>query len=153
MFKKLYKSVDSKITPSESLIKDTKEKLYKEINSKKVTNINFYKYATLAACFVIFIGVLSVNMNKFTMSNNSLNIFDTSESINNSAGNFENNKIEPDVSGNNHFNSAGSSVSENPFHANFDSVASTAVTRSDSFIYKIIEFFTNIIQWFRELLF
>ena len=155
MLKKLYRSVDSKITPSESLIKDTKEKLYKEINSKKVTNINFYKYATLAACFVIFIGVLSVNMSKVVMSDNSLNSVVINESINNSSGSFENNKVESDK---NSFDSINTGISGNPFNASFNSAVSTGnsatvVTRSDSFIYKVIGFFSNIIQWFRELLF
>jgi len=137
MFKKLYLAVDSKVEPNLDLINNTKNKMYEELKKRnKVRTMNFYKYASIAACLVIFIGVLSVNqkINQPIQESNSF---------------MESTNIKPSV------NNSGSTG--NPFNSAFDSTTSAAtsssVLKSESFFDKIIDFFTSIIQWFKELLF
>lgn len=61
MFEKIYLSVDSKVVPNEELLEKTKEKMKLEMeNAKTKDNINFYKYVTMAACIVLFIGVIGI---------------------------------------------------------------------------------------------
>jgi hypothetical protein len=141
MFKKLYLEVDSKVEPNLELINNTKKKMHEELkNRNKVRTMNFYKYASIAACLVIFMGVLSVNQKinaplyESDSFNESLDTYPNKPSTNNSG------------------------ISGNPFNTTFDSaMSSTASTsvevKSDSFVDKIIDFFENIIQWFKELLF
>ncbi|MBE5812715.1 MAG: hypothetical protein E7314_03585 [Clostridiales bacterium] len=139
MFEKVYKKVDSKVQPSLELINETKQKMYKEINnSNKIVHMNFYKYATIAACLIIFIGVLAPNMSKDLVVNES---FDINESVNDSYKEITENNF-----AGNPFNSALDSVMTS------DSVTSATVSRNSIFD-SISEFFENIIQWFKELLF
>lgn len=137
MFEQMYKKVDEKIEPSLDLINKTKLKMKEELNnSNKVVHINFYKYATIAACLVIFIGVLSMNTSQEM-------VMDQAPSINESYNeSIENN----------------SSVTNNPFTSgNFNSAqtadSAISITKTNSILYNIVEFFANIIQWFKELLF
>lgn len=139
MFEKLYKTVDSQIQPSLDLINETKSKMKEELNnSNKVVNMNFYKYGTIAACLIIFIGALTVNTSK--------NIFvDEESSINETVQDSYRGTTSGNISGN-PFNTALDSVSTS------DSVSELVSARS-SFFDVIVEFFESIIQWFKELLF
>jgi hypothetical protein len=141
MFENLYKSVDSKVQPSLKLINETKQMMKSE---NKVVRVNFYKYGALAACLVIFIGVLSVNTQKnITMDEASSMI--ESPSINETSN--DSYKETPNIS-------AGG----NPFSSAFDSAttsgtASSVATSKNSILSNIAEFFIAIAQWFKELLF
>jgi len=139
MFETLYKSVDSKVQPSAELINKTKLKIKDELNNKnKVVHVNFYKYATIAACLVIFIGVLAVNTTKNIVIEDSSSI---NETINDS------------------YKGANITTNGNPFNSGrFDSAMSSGAaisitTSSNSILNNISEFFENILQWFKELLF
>ena len=142
MFEKLYKTVDSQVQASEELINKTKIKMKEEIkNSNKVVHINFYKYGTLSAFLVIFIGVLAANNIKEISLNEPPII---SESANDSYKEPLDTNI---------------SVNSNPFNGSmFDSAMSAnshenSIGTRNSFLDNIVGFFINIIQWFKELLF
>ena len=62
MFKNLYRKVDSKVEPDLKLINDTKAKMRSELKQSKMINFSFYKYATVAACFILVIGLCSVRI-------------------------------------------------------------------------------------------
>ena len=137
MFKKLYTSVTENIKPDDNLVSYTKQLMYNELKSKP--KINFYKYASIAACFVIFIGALSLNIK----TTNSM------ESIVNSSEQIE---ISDDIVIK---ENQSSNISDNLFNANFSDTnfGVASVENNNSFFSKIISFITNIIQWFKELLF
>ena len=137
MFEQMYKKVDEKIEPSLDLINKTKLKMKEELNnSNKVVHINFYKYATIAACLMIFIGVLSINTSQDMLMEQVPSI---NESYNET---FENDSIARDE----YFSS------EN--FASTDTVnTAVAIPKTNSVLYEIAEFFISIIQWFKELLF
>lgn len=139
MFESLYKSVDLDVQPSLELINKTKQKMKEEINnSNKVVQLNFYKYGALAACLVIFIGVLSVNTSKDIAMNEAPII---NETVNDSYQG----SIEIDM-GNNRFDS--------PFNSAMSSNSTTGTQVSrNSILDNIVEFFIGITQWFKELLF
>ena len=140
MFEKVYLAVDSKIEPDLKLIHNTKNRMYEELkNRTKVRTMNFYKYASIAACLVLFIGVLSVNqkinqpiyeVNNFVESTDS---YPTKTDVNDSVSNG------------------------NPFNTAFNSATSGATSstalKSETFWDKVIDFFSSIVQWFKELLF
>ena len=139
MFENLYKKVDEKVQPSEELINETKLKMKDELNNKnKVVHVNFYKYATIAACLVIFIGVLSVNTQKDIAMEYAPSI---NENVNDS------------------YKESNITTNGNPFNSvTFDSAmssgtATSATVAKYSIFDSILEFFENILQWFKELLF
>ena len=111
-----------------------------EINdSNKVVHLNFYKYGALAACLVIFIGVLSLNTQKnITM--------DEAPSINETANDSFQSPTDLNAGGN-PFNSAFFDS------ATSNSSATTVTTSRNTFLDNIAEFFIGIAQWFTELLF
>ena len=143
MFEKLYKSVDMQVMPTSELINETKEKMYKEIKtSNKVKYMNFYKYGTVAACLIIFIGVFSINPTKDAHLNQAPSI---NESIKDTA--------EKDFVSDSFNNMTGNSFSNNSFNSATSSDSASAITVKRPLLDNIIEFFVGIIQWFKELLF
>lgn len=56
MFDKIYNDSISKAKPDRELIESTKKMMQDEVDSKKfITNVSFYKYASIAACIVVVI--------------------------------------------------------------------------------------------------
>ena len=140
MFEKVYLAIDSKIEPDLKLIHNTKNKMYEELkNRNKVRTMNFYKYASIAACLVLFIGVLSINQ-KINQPIYELNSF------------VESTDSYPTK---NEVNDSGSKG--NPFNTALNSATSGASTstafKPETFWDKVIYFFSSIVQWFKELLF
>ena len=135
MFEKIYLAVDSKVMIDEKIVEKTKEKMKIEIeNTKSQKNINFYKCVTLAACIVLFIGVIGIYPKNIGSDN-------LSEGMNN-------NLIIQDAVTipNNNFNSIASIES-------FDKGVDIEAVEKDSIVDSIQEFIADIIQWFKELLF
>lgn len=61
MFEKMYLDSISKIKPDRELIESTKKMMINELENKKnIKNISFYKYASIAACVVVVISVLTL---------------------------------------------------------------------------------------------
>lgn len=71
MLDKYYCSLDSKIKPSEELIRQTKSKMYSELNRKSnpVPKRN-YQFGTIAACFVLIVAVLFTPLLKNKLAGN-----------------------------------------------------------------------------------
>lgn len=140
MFETLYKSVDLNVKPSIELINKTKQKMKEEINnSNKVVHLNFYKYATIAACLIIFIGVLSVNPTKDLAMEEVPNINETVKDS------YQQSDV--DSFGGGQFDSAFNST------AMSSGTVASATSSRNSVLDNIAEFFMNIIRWFKELLF
>lgn len=141
MFDNLYKSVDMPIQPSLELINKTKVKMKEEINnSNKVVQVNFYKYATIAACFVIFIGILSVNMQNDVMT-------DVAPSINETVDDSYKESTNTNVS------TKGNPFNQAYFNSSVESGSTSDVVLRNSILDNIADFFIGIAQWFKELLF
>jgi len=148
MFKDLYRKVDAKVEPDLKLINDTKAKMLEELNhKKKVRYIHFYRYATVAACFILVVGLATVNVTK-TANQSVQDIGSASSSIDSvSKGNLS-------FSSSSSFDSVlvNSGVPVNAFSSYF-SVESASAQSTSSIGGSIIQFFLNILQWFKELLF
>lgn len=135
MFEKLYLSSDHKITPSEKLIEDTKEKMYREINKKK--SINLYKYSAIAACAIIVFAVISLySPNRTPIEYAPTNSFEVSHSI-------------TATDSSKHIPSGNLFMATDSQGANF-SVQSSSLP---PFLDAILDFIKAILQWFYELLF
>lgn len=146
MFETLYKTVDSKIQPSLELVNETKQKMKLELNnSNKVRHVNFYKYATIAACLVIFLGVLNVNPTKDIQFNNAPSMNETFNEAHDS--------VSSGNKGQNPFNSANFESGNKFDSIYFESAGDITVDSKNSILDRIVEFFVKIIQWFKELLF
>ncbi|MBO5289851.1 MAG: hypothetical protein J6M02_07090 [Clostridia bacterium] len=139
MFKELYLKADAKIKPDLKLINETKAKMLREINAKKnVKQIHFYKYATLAACFILVISLFSVNV-----KNASNQVAEDLSGVANSSltSNSANGLALP--------NTASSSANNSFSSVTVDSASEMSSVSKNP----IIEFFMKILQWFQELLF
>lgn len=56
MFEKMYNKSISEVKPDRELIESTKKMMQDELDSKKfITNVSFYKYASIAACALVVI--------------------------------------------------------------------------------------------------
>lgn len=150
MFDKIYVESISKVKPDKELINRTKELMNNEVTEKRrIKSINFYKYATLAACIVVFVSVFTlfprnvvrdIQVNNSSISSGS---FEATDNINNDFS-----------SSNNTGNLSDSSYSGAYFAplAHGDIGFSSTVEankKSNSFL----EWIKEIIQWFYELLF
>jgi len=145
MFKELYKKVDSKVEPDLKLINDTKVKMMSELKQSKMLNFSFYKYATVAACFIVVIGLCSIKLGSMSsqvtqdLGGNAISASDS------------NSEVKPYFSGSSSVPNASQFVtsgSSNSFSSLTPTVDSASVSENP-----IVRFFKNILQWFEELLF
>lgn len=149
MFDKMYLDSISKVKPDDKLIERTKELMNNEKKNRKIVkNINFYKYATFAACAIVFIFVFalypknltnnlksdnaSVSDNHFATEENIKNYFDTTDSF--SKPSYSNDNF-------NYFEGLNGDIG-GMTDVNF-------AQESNSFL----DWIKAVIQWFYELLF
>lgn len=144
MFKELYRKVDSKVEPDLKLISDTKEKMRRELKQSKMLNFSFYKYATVAACFILVIGLCSVRL------------VSMSSQVTQDLGSSSISSLDSTSDVKSYFSESSSQfVSSGSANSSFSNLSPTLNTIDSASVSQnpIIEFFTNILQWFKELLF
>ena len=146
MFNKMYVDSISKVKPDKELINRTKEIMNKEIIEKKqIKDINFYKYATVAACLVVVLSAFAFfpkNIMKEAETNNSFvsdSSFEVKDNISSDYSSVDNVGVSSTVS-----------FSSNLFApAAQGSIEVESVKKSNNFF----DWIKEIIQWFYELLF
>jgi len=149
MFKELYRKVDSKVEPDLKLIKDTKAKMISELKQSKMLNFGFYKYATVAACFILAIGLCTIKLG--TMSSQVTQDLSGNATSSLGASSLDNIKPSKDAELSNPSGFSSTGMSNNSFSTFSPTIDSVSSTSSNS--NPIVEFFVNILQWFEELLF
>ena len=149
MFRDLYRKIDAKIEPDLKLVKDTKEKMISELKQRKMTNLGFYKYATVAACFILVVGLCTIKLG--TMSSQVTQDLSGNATSSLGASYLDNVKPSKDVEMSNLSGLHSSGMSNNSFSSISSTIDTVGSTSSNS--NPIVEFFANILQWFKELLF
>lgn len=147
MFDKFYSSIDSKIIPSDELIRKTKAKMYKELNSSSAMNKkHFYRYGAIAACIVIVVGISL--MSPTFESTNSMSSCAPVQSLQNNmfAGSSTDIPAKTGTAESTDFLTVAAPATSSASHA-------AAFNPVVSFFESIFSIIKNIVQWFKELLF
>ena len=149
MFEKMYNESISKVKPDSELIESTKKIMLNELENKEVIkNINFYKYASIAACIVVVISVLAIYPKNIIRDLGSDNAYISNGSL----------KAEDKLD--NYFDAKDNFSKPNYSNDSFNSlegingdiggmVGVNSAQKSNSFL----DWIKGIIQWFYELLF